>query len=67
MRGWIKASDEDELRLLLQAPKVFSALLEILEYLRAQKKWGDPPDDIEKIYEWCCGICSEHAIDPWED
>ena len=34
-----------------KADDAFSFIWEFQQYLRSQYKWGDPPDDIEKIYD----------------
>jgi hypothetical protein len=67
MKAWVRIKDESELKRFVHMNDVYAALADILSYLRAQNKYADPPDDIEKIYEHCWQICSDNAIDPWED
>jgi len=37
-------------------------IIEFQGYLRSQVKHGDPPDDIEKIYEYWFDVLGSHDI-----
>ena len=46
-----------------RADDAFSFIWEFEQYLRGQYKWGDPADDIEKIYEKWFEVKDENDID----
>jgi hypothetical protein len=67
VKAWVRIVDNDELKRFAKLNDVYSMLSDFASYLRGQAKHGDPPDDIEKIYETFWQTCNDYAIDPWED
>jgi len=51
MKGWIKCEDEQELLRAAKSLDLCAFMWDFQRYLRSQARYGDPPDDIGKIYE----------------
>jgi len=54
--------DSEEYLRANTATDMASTLWDIASYLRSQRKYGDPPDDIEKIVDKFYEIMGEHGI-----
>jgi len=55
--------DQTDFDLCNDALNMSCALDDIRNYLRSQYKYGDPPDDIEKIYEQFFEITNNYNIE----
>jgi len=44
--------DDEYYKMACSAKDMYIFIVEFQEYLRGQNKYGDPPDDIGKIYEY---------------
>ena len=66
MKGILKfdlPEEQREFEAAVRVEKYQLALWNIREYLRDQAKYGEPPDDVDKIYERFYEICEQCGVE----
>lgn len=57
------AQNREEYRRVIYLDEAYKFMWDFEQYLRSQWKWGDPPADIDTIYDYWYQMRNEYNID----